>query len=164
MKKKEIIYRLKKNQIGIIPTDTIYGIVAKFGNDNLKNKIFEIKKRVKTKRIPILVSSFEQLGKIINLNLEIFSFLNNLKEPTTVVYDMKDFKKTIAIRLVTWKWLKEIIDETGPLYATSCNISGQEFTNLEFWKNKVNFIVRDERNLIFKSSKIIVYKTKKKLR
>ena len=101
-----------QNKIGIIPTDTIYGFATLLNNHEGIVRIFQIKKRSRDKKIPLLVASLTQLKQLIHVSKDVETYLDNCQQPTTVIYEFtvkNSFslnknpfldKKTIAIRLV----------------------------------------------------------------
>ncbi|AOG61046.1 tRNA threonylcarbamoyladenosine biosynthesis protein [Spiroplasma helicoides] len=120
---KRAINLLIKNDVIILPTDTIYGLSARAITDN-QNKINNMKKSELNKPLIILVANVEQAKRFIDLTKEANDLLNS-KEPTTVISKLKDSQTTYAIRLVKRDDIKEIITKVGPIYSTSVNISDE---------------------------------------
>ena len=170
---KDLIRLLQKQQLGIIPTDTIYGFCCLWQDEKNIEKIFLIKKRSFKKPLLILVASFDQLSLFVDITMPMKDFFRSLKTPTTVVLPLKQnfehrfWKQTVAIRFVTWPWLKKILLATGPLVSTSCNFSKQkpivEFQKLLKFQNMVDFIFQKPTQSK-KSSIIIDWTTKKRIR
>ena len=48
----------------VIPTDTVYGLSAKLYDEKALAKIYQIKGRDESKKIPLLISKIEQLKDI----------------------------------------------------------------------------------------------------
>ena len=136
---KEISQIITNGEVIALPTDTIYGLVCKFNDEKAINKIYRIKKRDYTKELPILVGSWEQAKSIGIINDQLQSFLINnfsagqvtvivLKQPSlNISYWIN--KKTIAIRVSTSHFIQKLIKLTGPLVATSCNLSNEQPIN-----------------------------------
>jgi L-threonylcarbamoyladenylate synthase len=61
-----IAERIKQGEIGVIPTDTIYGIVCSAFNENSVEKLYKIRKRNKDKPMIILIGSVNDL-KLFNI-------------------------------------------------------------------------------------------------
>ncbi len=59
--KKQAVDFLKKGKIGVMPTDTIYGLVGKALNKKTVERIYEVKKRKPEKPFIILISSLRDL-------------------------------------------------------------------------------------------------------
>ncbi len=149
---KIVINRLKNKEIGILPTDTIYGISALISDYALRKKINKIKNSDSNKNIIILVSKIKQIQKIADISKKQILLFKN-PNPTTIVCNINKYydhnissTNTIAIRLVKSKLLKKIINKTGPLYSTSANMSNKQYIgSLEnFKKLKVDFILFDD--------------------
>lgn len=153
-----VIDLLLANKIGIMPTDTVYGMVTLFQNFSGLQRLFAVKDRTLNKKMPILVASWAQMAQFIDINNDIVKWVENAKEPTTIIYQWKNnyfqnldkrllpylSDKTVALRFVNCPWLQNIILQTGPIFATSCNLSGKppiyEFHSLLPFEQQVDFI------------------------
>ncbi len=112
--------KLKDNDIFITTTDTILGIGGKV-NNVVKEKIYQLKNRDKSKQLVIVISSLEQLRKIEKLNSKHLDYINNYwPGSTTLIINNQ------AYRMPNNNELLKLIDEQGPFYLTSCNISGNK--------------------------------------
>lgn len=174
-----VISRFKKGDVGVILTDTIYGLSCLADNFLSVNKIYRIKNRSKNNSFIFLVSDFLMLKKyfLISKDQEIFlrkNWLDNNLRPTTFILDVKDgFKKKfgikqcggVAVRLPKNDFLVKIIRSLGlPLISTSCNLSGQkEINNLreiislfKFNKYKPDFLVNYNKTRPRKKSSRII--------
>lgn len=134
-KEKEIIKILRKDGIGVMPTDTIYGLVGSAFSKKAVDRIFEIKKRDDHKPLIVLISSIKDLKKFyihshILLSEPIQNVLKNVwpgKVSVILPCDSDEFNylhrgaKTIAFRLPAKKSVIEILKKTGPLVAPSAN-------------------------------------------
>ena len=138
MKSQEIkncVNSLKKGGIILYPTDTIWGIGCDATNDAAVKKIYELKKRSKSKALIILISKYENLYKLLDqVSPNAYQHINSVS-PTTVIFDkVKNISKfaiakngSAAIRLPNDDFCKKIIDELGkPIISTSANISGSQ--------------------------------------
>ena len=120
-----IAERIKQGEIGVIPTDTIYGIVCSAFNENSVEKLYKIRKRNKDKPMIILIGSVNDL-KLFNID----AIVKNWPEKTSIVFDCNDFeylhrgKKSLAFRLPHNKDLIDILKISGPIVAPSANIEG----------------------------------------
>ena len=125
---------LKNGGIILYPTDTIWGIGCDATNENAVKKVYELKKRSKSKALIILIAEYANLYKLIDqLSPNAFKYINS-KNPTTVIFDnVKNISKmaissdgSAAIRLPNDDFCKKIISELGkPIISTSANISGK---------------------------------------
>jgi len=135
---KEIIESIKKGEIIICPTDTIYGLVADAKNDKAVKKIFEIKKRQKKNPIPVFVKDVKMAKELAQIDRKKQEFLNKIwpGEITVVLKRRKNCKlpgiifggkETIGLRIPKNNLIKNLLKETNrPLTGTSANLSGKE--------------------------------------
>lgn len=130
----EIIQSLKQNELWAIKTDTVFGIMSIMSKEN-ETRINQLKQSPLDKRISIIVENKEYLKKCVEkLTLEKEQLIET-KLPgkyTFIVKLNKDFciskgfsRQDFGVRITTNEFLQSIIQETGPLLASSCNISGQ---------------------------------------
>jgi L-threonylcarbamoyladenylate synthase len=147
---------LKNGKIGIIPTDTIYGIsCSAFSKENVE-KIYEIKQRDFDKPFIILISSPKDLEKF---KLKITEFHKKIFKkywpgPVSIILDVKhdEFsylhrgKSSLAFRLPNDEKLKSLLKITGPLVSTSANTSENPPINsldeaVEIFDKKLDFML-----------------------
>lgn len=155
-----IAERIKQGEIGVIPTDTIYGIVCSAFNKNSVEKLYKIRKRNKDKPMIILIGSVNDL-KLFNIN----AIVKNWPEKTSIVFDCNDFeylhrgKRSLAFRLPHNKDLIDILKISGPIVAPSANIEGgKPAENIKeaksYFGDKIDFYL-DVGTIKSKPSKII---------
>ncbi len=161
---KLVVDRFKRGDIGVILTDTIYGLSCLADNSSAISMVYKIKNRPKNYSFIILVSDFLMLKKyfLVSKEQEDFlrkSWLDKNSRPTTFILNIKDefankfgVKKSngVAVRLPKNDFLVKIIQSVkSPLISTSCNLSGRkEVSSLreiislfKFNKYKPDFIV-----------------------
>jgi len=122
---------LKNGGIGVMATDTIYGIVGQALNQNTVERIHSVKKRTPTKPFIILISSIDDLLLFhIQISPELRRTLKSYwPGPVSIILDCHrdEFEylhrgtKSLAFRLPASPELQEIIRTTGPLVAPSAN-------------------------------------------
>ena len=61
----DIINTLKDGKLVIMPTDTIYGIIGDATNEDVINKVYEVKERPHDKPLLILVSNLSMLHELV---------------------------------------------------------------------------------------------------
>lgn len=153
----ELVNVLKNNGVVIMPTDTIYGIVAKANRENAL-KIYDMKGRNYNKPFLILVSDITMLKKYSCSITELeMSLINKfLPGPLTIILKKNNIddvitanNDTIGIRIPDDKLLIDIIKKLDcPLISTSANISGEEIITecsmlSDSLKNKVDYIMNN---------------------
>ncbi len=138
--KEEIIDLIKKGNIFIYPTDTIYGIGCDARNSKAVLNLRKIKNR-ETKPFSIIASR-EWIIKNCEISIEGMKWLEKLPGPYTLIYKLKnkisipkelnDGKDTIGVRIPK-HWISELVKELGfPVVTTSVNLAGEtNMTNLD---------------------------------
>lgn len=147
---------LKQGAIGVIPTDTLYGIVACALNEEAVTRVYELKGRTLTKPCIILIPSFANLAEFgIQLTQERQKVLSKYwPGPVSVILscgtDVPRFLHrdtfTLAFRFPENPKLKFFLEESGPLIAPSANPEGlAPATTIEeakgYFGNKVDFYI-----------------------
>ncbi len=134
----EVISRLKKQQVLVLPTDTVYGLSCLAFSKKAVNRIYKIKKRPENKPFILLMKSFCMLRKYCYLSQRQYKYLKeaiNEKEAITVILKSRDtvpnyLRKndgSVAVRIpVGSKFLIEILKKVDePIVSTSLNVSGE---------------------------------------
>jgi L-threonylcarbamoyladenylate synthase len=167
-------FLLKEGAIGVIPTDTIYGICASAFNRKSVEKVYKLRKRNPNKPCIILISSFDDLKKI---NVRLKSWQRKILEklwpgkvsvilscPYKEFYYLHRGTNSLSFRLPKNKLILNILKISGPLIAPSANWEGYEpAKNIKsakrYFDNKVFYL--DRGDLISKSSSLIDLREKK---
>ncbi|MFH0712901.1 MAG: L-threonylcarbamoyladenylate synthase [Candidatus Jorgensenbacteria bacterium] len=139
----EIAKILEKGGIGVMPTDTLYGLVGLALSRPAVERIYLVRKREKNKPFIVLIASPYDLKKFgVKASQEHLKILKALwftpsrvkgTGPVSVILpcESKKFsylhrgKNSIAFRLPKSKRLRELLKKTGPLIAPSANPSGK---------------------------------------
>ncbi len=134
--KPDNLEHLKLGGVGVIPTDTIYGIVAQAFRPKAVDRIYDIKGRQGNKPFIVLISSLNDLRKFkVQLSEDDKSFLLKcwpgavsviLPVPNSDLEFLHRGEKTLAFRWPNKADLVEIIKEVGPLVAPSANPEGEK--------------------------------------
>lgn len=126
---------LKSGGTILYPTDTIWGIGCDATNVAAINKIFEIKKREKTKSMIILVESEKRLQDLVDVPEMAWEIIDLSEKPVTIVYDnprglpkeILAVEGSIGVRLVKNDFCRKLISKLNkPLVSTSANFSGDK--------------------------------------
>ena len=132
---EKIIEILKSGGTILYPTDTIWGIGCDATNVEAIQKIFEIKKREKSKSVIILVESERRLQDLVDVPEMAWEIIDLSEKPVTIVYDnprnlpaeILAEDGSIGIRLVKDSFCKKLISKLNkPLVSTSANFSGDK--------------------------------------
>jgi L-threonylcarbamoyladenylate synthase len=132
---------IKSGGIGILPTDTIYGIVGSALIPEAVERIYFWRKRDKKKPPIILVASAADIKKFgVEIDAAAKEILSRVwPGKVSVVLPMawrgkralKKFKhlhrgtKTLAFRVPEPAWLRKLLEKTGPIIAPSANLEGE---------------------------------------
>ena len=151
---------LKSGGIILYPTDTIWGIGCDACSDNAVKKVYEIKRRDHSKPLICLASSFEMVGKYVEiLNLKKLKSISE-ESPTTFIFNnpikiskyVSSNNNSIGFRVPNDNFCLKLLNKFGrPIVSTSANISGIDIP-LEFnlisseIKSEVDYIVNYGKN------------------
>lgn len=129
---------LKNGGIVIFPTDTAFGIGCRIDDEKAIKRLFEIRKRPKTKAVPVLFSSVDMVRKYVEEipqdveklmkkywpgALTIILQCNRVKVPSLV----RGGGQTLGVRIPNHKVVQAIISEVGvPILGPSANFSGEK--------------------------------------
>jgi L-threonylcarbamoyladenylate synthase len=134
---EKIVKILKEGGIGVLPTDTIYGLVGSALNKKTVERIYKVRKRERKKPFIILISDPQDL-KIFGIKLKPFQ-KNLIKKfwpgPYSLIFDCKSKKfeylhrgkRSLAFRVPKPKWLRKLLRKVGPLVAPSANLAGMPY-------------------------------------
>lgn len=137
-----ILQMLQNGRVGVIPTDTIYGLVGSALIPDTVERIYRLRRRNPNKPFIILISSLNDLNHF-NIKLDKFTrdFLEkNWPNPLSVVLSVTPASrgelskwnyltrgtKTLAFRMPNNSKLLDILKKTGPLVAPSANFEGSK--------------------------------------
>ena len=168
----EVISVLENGGVIICPTDTVYGFLALAENEKAVEKIYKIKKRPRSKPLPVFVKDIKIAQELANISKDQekvlkkhwpgkYTFVLEIRK-TAKLYGQD--KKTIALRIPKYKFLNDLLKKINkPLVQTSVNISGEPelkkikeiIEKFKDNKNKPNLIINRGNLLKSKSSKIV---------
>lgn len=126
------IAHLKRGNIILYPTDTVWGIGCDARNSEAVAKIYQIKERDVNKPMLCMVSDFDMLKQYVRVRPEVETYLSKTTRPTTVIYpevnglpsNLLAIDGSIAIRVVTDSFCTPLIKAFGaPIVSTSANVS-----------------------------------------
>jgi L-threonylcarbamoyladenylate synthase len=122
---------IKDGGVCIVPTDTVYGLIADATNREAIEKIFKIKKRDFKKRMGIFIGDKTDAKKYVKISKE---QENLLESHTTLILPLKKAlpyqKDTLGIRLPASELLLQLLNKLKkPLVQTSANLTGEPIHN-----------------------------------
>lgn len=149
---KKAVQILHRSGVGIMPTDTIYGLVAKASDKKAVERLYKLKYR-ENKTGTIIAANIDQLIEL-GVSEEYIKKIENLwPGPLSVIlpYDtdlpyLAKGNDYPAVRVTAIKDLKQILLQTGPLLTTSANQPGEPGSTTikmaqQYFGNKVDFYV-----------------------
>lgn len=130
------IKKLKKGEIGVLPTDTIYGVVGTALKQETAERLYKVRKRNPDKPFLILISSTKDLKRFFVDTSKAKKYFEEfwpgkvtlvlplLKEGISKFKFLHRGKNTLGFRLPKSQKLLELLKKTGPLLAPSANPEG----------------------------------------
>jgi L-threonylcarbamoyladenylate synthase len=126
---------LQTEQIFAAPTDTVYGLMCRYDSTAAIEQLYLAKDRPPQKAIPVLISNIQQLGRLVPdpispvAQLLIDGFWPGaltivLPALPTLPGILTANQPTIGVRMPAYEPLRRLIEQSGPLAATSANRSG----------------------------------------
>src|SRR3989344_1128811 len=127
--------RISRGQIGVIPTDTIYGIVCSALSEQAIERLYRIRERNEYKPCLVLIpdaSILAQFGVTLDASLK-EALARVWPGAVSVILDCPDERfahlhrgtKSLAFRVPDDENLRNFLRETGPLLAPSANPEGK---------------------------------------
>lgn len=167
VKDSKIVSALKSGQIGVIPTDTLYGVVCRSADTAAVEKLYQLKDR-KAKPGTIIAANIDQLTKLGIKRAYLKAVEQFWPGPISVVVPLNDPNSNylrqglndIAVRLPKDKELIYMLSKTGALLTSSANPPGKKpAVNIEeaqkYFGDKVDFYV-DDGNLSGREASTVV--------
>lgn len=131
-----IVDYLRRGQVVVLPTDTVYGLSCRADNALAVNKIFRMKRREKTKPLICLVGSLGMAKRYCKISHAQEAYLKNKwPGPFTLVLEKKlsaprlyaAAGDSLALRLPNNKFMLTILKRLKtPVVSTSLNLSGDK--------------------------------------
>jgi L-threonylcarbamoyladenylate synthase len=131
---KKAVKYIRQGKVLILPTDTVYGLMADAANKGAVERIFKIKNRPKEKPLPVFVKDLKSAEKIAKIDEKQKKFLKTAwpGKITAVLKRKKKMKifgmdkETIAIRIPKHKLMNETLRKLHrPVNQTSVNVSNK---------------------------------------
>lgn len=117
--------------IGIIPTDTVYGVVARVADQAAVQRLYALKHR-EDKPGTVIAASVEQLEQLGLKHRYLKAVEQYWPGALSVVIPcgselqyLHQGKLSLAVRIPSHKELQELLEQTGPLLTSSANHPGE---------------------------------------
>jgi L-threonylcarbamoyladenylate synthase len=136
LKDKHLVQLLHQGAIGIIPTDTLYGLVCRASDSAAVERFYRLKNRDR-KPGTIIASSIEQLASLGIKRRYLTAVAGFWPGPISIVVPtdnpnlayLDQAKGTLAVRVVSTSDLSVLLDSTGPLLTSSANMPESDPAN-----------------------------------
>jgi L-threonylcarbamoyladenylate synthase len=126
---------LRRGQLVVMPTDTVYGIAAEAFDPVAVDRLLAAKGRGRDMPPPVLVGTvraaialIQELGEMGKDLIDEFwpgGLTLIFKSSPTLVWDIGETKGTVAVRMPLHAVALGLLKKTGPLAVSSANVSGQ---------------------------------------
>lgn len=126
---------IQRGGVIVYPTDTVYGLGVNALEPHRIGRLFKIKKRPKTKPVPVMVRDIEMAKQLAFIDRKAEKILTSVwPGPVTVVLEKKQIvpdiltagKRTIGLRIPDCQFTRVLMENLAePLTVTSANFSGQ---------------------------------------
>lgn len=128
---KQAISLINEGKVGVIPTDTVYGLCAAANDESAVKKMYKLKAR-ENKPGTLIAANIDQLVELGIKKRYLKPVEHYWPNPISVVIPtgftleyLHQGKQSLAIRIPKDKQLQELLLQTGPLITTSANLPGQ---------------------------------------
>lgn len=131
----KLVAYLRQDDVVAVPTDTVFGVCARYDHQKAQENLRNLKKRPQTKAFPLMCADLAQVKTICEISKVEENVIKKLmpgpltlilKKKLSLPYFVNGGMETVAIRLATDDNLKMIIQQLGcPIYMTSANLSGE---------------------------------------
>ena len=120
---------LGRGEVVAFPTDTVYGVGVSTAHPDRLGALFELKRRPLDRRIPILLADLSQVGPAFAVDGRTRALAERFwPGPLTLVLPATGDGESQAFRAPDHAVALALIGASGPIFATSANISNQPDT------------------------------------
>lgn len=170
---KTLVRLLGQGGVGVMATDTLYGLVGSALSPKAVERIYELRQRKRDKPMIILIGSIDDLSLFrVRVDKETGKLLRQFwPGKISIILPCRDKKffylhrgtKSLAFRLPKKLGLIRLLKKTGPLVAPSANIEGQRPARTireakRYFGNKVDFYVQGGKLSSLPSTLIVLKK------
>lgn len=125
----KLVKKIKAGAVGVIPTDTVYGVVASASNPAAVERLYKLKSR-ENKPGTVIAASIDQLVELgikrryLKAVEQFWPGPVSVEIPHQLDYLHQSTGRQ-AFRIPDDKELLELLQRTGPLQTTSANLPGE---------------------------------------
>ncbi len=128
----KLVELLKEGAIGVLRTDTLYGLVASASNKEAVERVYAVKNRTATKSPIVLIADQSQMFEpapeaLKDVLAELWPGPNSVIMPSAAAPEwITRGNGTVAYRQPDSPRLQRLLAQTGPLVAPSANPEGEQ--------------------------------------
>ena len=128
----KLVEMINSGAVGILLTDTLYGIVAKADNESAVARVYEIKNRTDSKPPIVLIGDVSQMYDPLPNGVDEtvdgkWPGKNSIIVPSPSAPEwLVRGSNGVAYRLPANNMLRNLLRQTGPLIAPSANLEGEQ--------------------------------------
>lgn len=160
---------IRRGGVGVLPTDTIYGLVGSALDRSVIRRIYSLRRRNPRKPMIILIGAYRDIRRFgIRLDVRTRRALGKVwpgKVSVILACRSKKFSylhrgtQTLAFRMPGPAWLRAGLRKTGPLAAPSANTEGKPPARSvreakRYFANRIDFYM-DAGRLVSRPSTIV---------
>lgn len=126
-----VVTRLLEGAVGVLPTDTVYGLAAKAANQNSVDRLYALKER-DSKPGTLVAADIDQLLELGLTRRYLIAVADYWPNPLSIVLPapaelagLTQGQGTLAVRIPADQKLRQLLAKTGPLITTSANRPGE---------------------------------------
>jgi tRNA threonylcarbamoyl adenosine modification protein (Sua5/YciO/YrdC/YwlC family) len=141
---------MSSGSVGVIPTDTVYGLVARALDQVAVTRAYALKDR-ELKPAPVLAANLQQLELLGIKRRYLMAVKQYWPGPVSVILPhQRDYLsqglKTQPFRIPNDPVLLDLLEKTGPILATSANLPAQPTATTiqqakDYFKDQVDFYI-----------------------
>jgi L-threonylcarbamoyladenylate synthase len=130
VKNPELIRLLNESKVGILPTDTLYGLVCRAADQTAVQRVYRLKQR-ENKPGTIIAASIDQLvtlgfkARYLKAVSDYWPGAVSIVIPCIDLSYLHQGVGSVAVRISADKTLNTLIDRVGPLLTSSANLPGE---------------------------------------
>ncbi len=162
----EIIERLQAGQVGVLPSDSVYGLMCVASNPKAVKRLYELKQRdgKPGTLIGASVNQFAELGLDVHQLALAEQYwpgpVSVIVRCSTKLSYLHLGRQSLAVRIPNFADLLAILQTTGVLQTSSANLTGQPVATTideakDYFRDEVDFYV-DGGNLANRQASTII--------
>jgi L-threonylcarbamoyladenylate synthase len=133
---KKLIEAIRGGGVGVLPTDTVYGLVCRAADETAVASLYKLKDRLGDKPGTVIAASIDQLVELGVTARYLKAVEQFWPNPISIIIPVHEHLfylsqglRTLPFRIVKDKQLRDLLEKVGPLLTTSANHPGRSPAN-----------------------------------